>query len=1007
MQRRWLHGVLLALITALVFSAYDGLTTELHPHGQPSDSAPALLRQAENHIFHARYNRSIQILLRAKAQCEGLPAAARDSACSAALARSYLLLGENYRSKSDVKRARHYLLQGVDSCKSWLGEATPLEAAFYEQLGQLHQSTGDIAKFRLYALKGLELRRKLFKGDAPEIAESLDSVGWAEMMAGNIAAAERNLQQALEIRSAQKPPQKLELAKSFFSLYRYNNHCGRYQEMRDYAERTLACALPAVGKKHPLVAEGYIALGNYAISVQEYDRAIAWYQKAHAILVGLFGPVHHRTIATLTNLASGYAGKGDLAKSVSFHNQARRVTLQLYGENIWYANSCTYLGQVYALQHDYPNALQWYQKSIEVQLRLGTPILPQLQLQYNEMARIKISQGEPRAALEYLDKCFASYRPKPILDAGLTPEEGHWPADEGFWSALCLRAEALQRITVSEPGSTQNLQSALDSYRIAAAAIETIRNSVQSEAAAFQPAIIEFAVPVYDGAVRTALEMYDRTTRPEFAGMAFGFAQNGKAAVLARSLQVSKAVRNSGIPEAISQQETELSRQMRSARLALDLGMQQGLEPDSETYQNLRQSWIAAQDGHHRLIRQLERDYPAYHALKYQSAAVSVTALQGIIDEDTALLDYYLADSTLYLFAVTSSDFIVRPCGPAREVAAASETFRAALKSGSRKSSLQIGAALYQKLIAPVMPAISARQKLLICPHAALFGIPFEALVVGLKGEKPTFLLQQFGLAYNYSATIFYQQASTPGRLAARPAVVSDLVAFAPFSDKGKYAIGEKGLFSGQFAAAGRRPAWITRDGEHFTDLPGSLLEVKGISSAFSAHQFTSKTFIGEEATKKNLFAAIGSARFVHLATHSFINEASPSLSGIAFSNPAYLVSQTDQVGILFLGEVYNLECNADLVVLSSCESGMGKLIKGEGMIALTRGFLYAGARNVMVSLWKVEDQHTSELMIDFYRRVLAGESFSSALRQAKLDLLKNNTSISPSVWASFVLFGR
>lgn len=947
MVRRWHPGALLVLIPALAFSAAVDLATL----PQQTSSAPGMLRQAENHSFHARYNRAIEVLLRAKALYEELPATARDPARSADQVRCYLLLGENYRIKSDVTTARDYLQQGLDSCKSWLGSATPLEAAFYEELGQLHQTTGDIKNFRRFALKGLELRRKLFKSDAPEIAESLDSVGWAELLADNAAQADKNFRQALAIKRAQRPPQKLALAESCYSLYRYYfQHC-RYEEMRDYAERMLAYALSAAGKKHPLVAEGYIALGNCALVSQDIDRGIACFQQAHTILVDLFGPVHYRTLATLTNLAFSWAIKGDFARSISFHHQARKVAFQLYGENIWFANSCTYLGQVYAMQHDYPQALEWYRKSIEVQERLGSPILTQLQLQYLELARIKLAQGEPPIALEYLEKCFDSFRPKPILDARLTAVEGHWPADDVFVGAMCLRAEVLQRLSCSEPDSLQGWQLALDSYRMAAAAVGNIRPGLQSEGATAPPAMVEFAAPVYDGAVRIALAMYERTGRPEFARIAFDYAQNGKAAVLARSLQAAKAVKYSGIPEAIAQKEAESSRKMRAARLALDLGEEQGLASDSEEFQILQQSWFTEQDQYHRLIQQLERDYPDYHALKYQSAAISVTVLQGIIDEETAILDYYLADSTLYLFAVTRDEFIVRPCGRGREIAASCEAFRAVLKSGSRKSSLSLGASLYQQLIVPVWPAIGTKQNLLICPHAALFGIPFEALVADTKKEKPAYLLQQYELAYNYSATIYFQQASHHGRRIPNPGTATDLIAFAPFTAKGSCEIGEKGLLSSFLTAVGHRPAWITRDGEHFTELPGSQVEVEGITTAFLDKKYTSKAYLREEATKENLIAAIGKARYVHLATHSFINESSPTLSGIAFSSTAKQEKQTDQNAILFSGEVYNLECNADLVVLSSCESGLGKLIKGEGMIALTRGFLYAGARNVLVSL--------------------------------------------------------
>jgi CHAT domain-containing protein len=110
---------------------------------------------------------------------------------------------------------------------------------------------------------------------------------------------------------------------------------------------------------------------------------------------------------------------------------------------------------------------------------------------------------------------------------------------------------------------------------------------------------------------------------------------------------------------------------------------------------------------------------------------------------------------------------------------------------------------------------------------------------------------------------------------------------------------------------------------------------------------------------------------------------------------------------VLFSSEIYNLELNADLVVLSSCESGIGKLVMGEGVMALTRAFLYAGARNIIYSLWEVSDRHTSQLMIDLYKHILSDQGYSRALQAAKLKLIEEEETAFPKKWSGFVLLGR
>jgi CHAT domain-containing protein len=148
----------------------------------------------------------------------------------------------------------------------------------------------------------------------------------------------------------------------------------------------------------------------------------------------------------------------------------------------------------------------------------------------------------------------------------------------------------------------------------------------------------------------------------------------------------------------------------------------------------------------------------------------------------------------------------------------------------------------------------------------------------------------------------------------------------------------------------------------------------------------------------------VGDYNIVHVASHSFMNEEQPDISGVVFAQPVDSAYSND--GILYSSEAYNLDLSADLVVLSSCESGLGKLFKGEGMIALTRGFLYSGTSNIMFSLWKIPDKHTSELMVEFYIQMISGKSYSESLRQAKRKLIGNLLTARPRSWAGFLLIG-
>jgi CHAT domain-containing protein len=151
----------------------------------------------------------------------------------------------------------------------------------------------------------------------------------------------------------------------------------------------------------------------------------------------------------------------------------------------------------------------------------------------------------------------------------------------------------------------------------------------------------------------------------------------------------------------------------------------------------------------------------------------------------------------------------------------------------------------------------------------------------------------------------------------------------------------------------------------------------------------------------------LGEYRIIHFATHGLLNSDQPELSGLILSLYAPNGEKVD--GFLRMHEIYNLRLSADLVVLSACQTGIGKEVKGEGLVALTRGFMYAGTRRVIASLWKVDDAATAALMQNFYRCLLQeGRSPADALRQAQLKIMRQNRRWnSPYYWAAFILQGE
>ena len=162
---------------------------------------------------------------------------------------------------------------------------------------------------------------------------------------------------------------------------------------------------------------------------------------------------------------------------------------------------------------------------------------------------------------------------------------------------------------------------------------------------------------------------------------------------------------------------------------------------------------------------------------------------------------------------------------------------------------------------------------------------------------------------------------------------------------------------------------------------------------------------IGPEATEERFKQQAGSARILHVASHAIINDENPLYSKLVFAPN----QDTIEDGLLHTYELYNMQLNSELVTLSACNTGIGKIHKGEGVMSLARGFMYAGVPNVLMSLWSVPDLSTSQIMQYFYEEMEEGKSKAEALRQAKLRYLEEadiNTS-APFYWGAFVYLGK
>jgi len=379
---------------------------------------------------------------------------------------------------------------------------------------------------------------------------------------------------------------------------------------------------------------------------------------------------------------------------------------------------------------------------------------------------------------------------------------------------------------------------------------------------------------------------------------------------------------------------------------------------------------------------------PQYEALRYPQPSSAAQASTFTAALGAVVLEYALGDRESYLWVVTPAGvrFFLLPSRAAVERAVADyRKLIASRPHGALFDAWQAPAeALYNMLVKPARPYLAPERPLVIVPDGILHYLPFETLRSKDAAGRPQCLIEQFPVSYMPSVSVLAELQQRPPERARL-----DLLAYGDpvFSRAGAASSPSVDLVRGIYESAGIR----------FPALPSTRREVEALGRLFPRERRT--IFLGLDATEASVkHTNLLDYRLLHFATHAIVDDRNPARSGIVLS----LVNTGDEDGILRINEIFNLEMNAGLVVLSACQTGLGNLVRGEGVVGLTRAFLYAGARRVAVSLWDVNDLTAPDFMQSFYRRLRQGEDPASALRSAKVEMLQSDSPVraNPYFWA-------
>ncbi len=499
----------------------------------------------------------------------------------------------------------------------------------------------------------------------------------------------------------------------------------------------------------------------------------------------------------------------------------------------------------------------------------------------------------------------------------------------------------------------------------------------------------------------------EKKDKKKYIIKAFEFLQLSKASALNSSIAENKAKKIAGIPKELLDLENSLNQQIEKYHSKLE-----GTSDEQKkiSFQAILFNLRSEKDS---LKSIYKREFPKYWENKFDRSIVDIDELQKSLPKKSAVLSYFYSTKSIYCFIIDKKGINIHSI-PLNEknrkyIKAARNIILFKKKKTYCKAFSHISDILLPKKI------LSNKYKqLFIIPDGVLNRIPFEAFFYkehqytkGEKWEDFPFLIKNKTVSYAISTKNLFNSLKDNSKTTYK----KEVLALAPvFKEKEQQLVNEKtkGLISKLDAKENKAIGTIVRSGQ-ISCIPGTEKEVKEIEKHFESNNQKTEVKIGLEATENFIKNhPISDYRFLHIASHGFINVESPSLSGILLYKDTSMIQED---GILFSGEIYNININSELVTLSACQTGAGKIQAGEGVMGLSRAFFFAGAKNLNVSLWKVSDNSTEQLMVYFYNQVLEkkrnNNNFASSLRKAKIKLIEGGKYACPYYWASFVLIGK
>lgn len=907
------------------------------------------------------------------------------------------LLALMHKQLGQYDKAMPIYLKAIDVYSKAYGKQGSDYANLLNNLGSLHQEMGNYdAAIPLFS-DAAKIWAVTYGENHLDYASVLNNLAYLHLSLGNYDNAESLFLKSKEIRKNNLGEKHEVYAQSLVNLGLVYYRTGDYEDAESFYLQALEIYKKTIGEQNPTYA---LALNNLAAlyqKLQRYEAAEPLFAQAVEITKNTLGEKHPEYAGALNNLGAIYYKMGNYVENEKLLLKTLEIDKLVYGEkHPHYALSINNLATLYTAIGSYEKAEKLYTQSLEIWKNRPNHHHPDYSLTLNNMARLYLKINNYALAKNYIYQTILSNCKDKSLDSNQIKQNLFVLIEKDFYEVqnTIESLEILYEVYKSEHKisvSKQHLANAYIALQVCMKINENLRNSLSTDEDKLY--ILQQTSGFVAKAIPAGIELSNLEKEKAYLQEIFTYAEQNKSVLLADATKAQRARVFGDLPDSLAQYEIALQQKKKF------LEKKEAEAKSEDDISNVRNELNLLNVEIKNFKKTLESKYNKYYKLKYNNITATVPEVQKLLNAQTAFLEYFVTDSVVYLFVLTKNDlklfsFEVNKIVLEQQISDLRKSLSdyKYIKNSEQESFQKYTKSaywFYKELLAAALKDVQNISNLIIVADGKLGHLPFEAfLTEAIQTTKSyselPYLLHQYKISYNYSATLLVdnQQQVKGGK-----------------GSKSNQILAIAADYTNIAKMPNNRILRLRKLRESLHDIPAVKEEVLALSEQFDGC-FLQGVASNEADFKKNA----GEYGVIHLAMHGLLSPRAPILSSLAFTENG----DSLQDNFLEAYEIAHLQLNAELVVLSACETGYGKFQQGEGILSLARSFMYAGVPSLVVSLWQVNDNSTAAVMENFYKYLAEGMPKDMALRQAKLDYINvaQGLAAHPAFWSPFIQLG-